>query len=178
MRTAPTSPSVLLGGVPTAYSMQGSELVVAMNGVQPSGAIVEIDVGFESAVPSSSDFVTGAGVFLGIDEAGLWSVNEPDGTSTWLPVNDHPSDKATWTFEITVPAGVEAIANGALVSSTDSGDDDDLGVGPDRADGHVPRDAAGRPVRHRRPRDVDVRGADAKCGAGVARHSSSTRTRR
>jgi hypothetical protein len=29
-------------------------------------------------------------------------------------VNDHPSDKASYTFEITVPAGLEAIANGVL----------------------------------------------------------------
>ena len=39
-------------------------------------------------------------------------MNEPDGTSTWLPVNDHPTDKATWRFEITVPEGSTAIANG------------------------------------------------------------------
>ncbi|MEO6570552.1 MAG: M1 family metallopeptidase, partial [Ilumatobacteraceae bacterium] len=42
----------------------------------------------------------------------------PDGTSTWLPVDDHPLDKATWTFAITVPVGTMAIANGALRSRT------------------------------------------------------------
>ena len=46
-----------------------------------------------------------AGLFLNEDSPGIWSVNEPDGTSTWLPTNDHPTDKATWRFEITVPEG-------------------------------------------------------------------------
>src|SRR5919202_293089 len=33
-----------------------------------------------------------------------------------VEVNDPPSDKATWTFRVTVPAGLEVIANGRLVS--------------------------------------------------------------
>ena len=39
----------------------------------------------------------------------------PTAARTWLPSNDHPSDKATWRFELTVPAGVTAVANGELV---------------------------------------------------------------
>jgi aminopeptidase N len=31
---------------------------------------------------------------------------------TWYPVSDHPTDKATYTFEITVPEGKVAVANG------------------------------------------------------------------
>lgn len=51
---------------------------------------------------------------------GSYVLNEPDGARTWLPSNDHPSDKATWTFTITVATGSTAVANGALVSSTES----------------------------------------------------------
>ena len=47
--------------------------------------------------------------------------DEPNATSTWIPLNDHPSDKATWTFRVTVPAGLEVIANGRLVSHTEAG---------------------------------------------------------
>jgi hypothetical protein len=42
---------------------------------------------------------------------------EPHVAATWYPVNDHPLDKATYTFRITVPEGLEAIANGVLRSS-------------------------------------------------------------
>jgi aminopeptidase N len=42
---------------------------------------------------------------------------EPNASSTWFPSNDHPSDKATYVFRITVPEGVTAVANGRLVWS-------------------------------------------------------------
>lgn len=31
---------------------------------------------------------------------------------TWYPVSDHPRDKATYSFRITVPEGKVAVANG------------------------------------------------------------------
>ena len=49
-------------------------------------------------------------------------VNEPQGSPAWYPVNDNPRDKAAYEFEITVPAGITALANGVLRSSVTSGD--------------------------------------------------------
>jgi aminopeptidase N len=43
---------------------------------------------------------------------GAMVVGEPEGTMTWFPVSDHPTDKATYSFEITVPQGKTAVANG------------------------------------------------------------------
>ena len=43
---------------------------------------------------------------------GAFVGDEPDAARTWFPSNDHPSDKATFTFRITVPSGLEVIANG------------------------------------------------------------------
>jgi aminopeptidase N len=40
---------------------------------------------------------------------------EPESAAWWYPSNDHPSDKATVAVTVTVPAGVEAISNGALL---------------------------------------------------------------
>ena len=34
------------------------------------------------------------------------SSTSPTAPHSWLPSNDHPSDKATWRFELTVPSGV------------------------------------------------------------------------
>lgn len=39
-------------------------------------------------------------------------VSEPEGSMTWYPVSDHPTDKATYRFAITVPEGKVAVANG------------------------------------------------------------------
>ncbi|MCP3997700.1 MAG: M1 family metallopeptidase, partial [bacterium] len=57
------------------------------------------------------------------DPSGVsYVVGEPDGGHTWLPLNDHPSDKATYTFRITVPDPLIAAANGVLAETvTDLG---------------------------------------------------------
>jgi aminopeptidase N len=44
---------------------------------------------------------------------------EPDGASSWIPVNDHPRDKASYTFKIDVPSGYQVAANGTLVATED-----------------------------------------------------------
>ncbi len=45
--------------------------------------------------------------------------SEPGGSSSWYPVNDHPLDKATYDFTVTVPAPLIAVANGELVSTSE-----------------------------------------------------------
>jgi aminopeptidase N len=55
---------------------------------------------------------------------GVFVACQPSGAHTWFPSNDHPSDKATFDFQITVPGGLTAIANGepsAPVTGTDGG---------------------------------------------------------
>jgi aminopeptidase N len=60
---------------------------------------------------------------------GAFMGDEPNATSTWIPLNDHPSDKATWTFRVTVPADLEVIANGRLVNYSKSGGEVHMGLG-------------------------------------------------
>lgn len=47
-------------------------------------------------------------------ENGSFVASEPDGASLWYPVNDHPSDKASYTIEVTVPQPYSVAANGIL----------------------------------------------------------------
>ncbi len=39
---------------------------------------------------------------------------QPHVATTWFPVNDHPTDRATYTVEVDVPAGLTAVSNGVL----------------------------------------------------------------
>jgi hypothetical protein len=41
-------------------------------------------------------------------------MGEPHVAASWFPANDHPSDRASFTFEVTVPDGLEVVANGVL----------------------------------------------------------------
>jgi aminopeptidase N len=47
----------------------------------------------------------------------VYALFEPTGAATLFPSNDHPSDKATYTFRITAPEGLEAAANGLLAET-------------------------------------------------------------
>jgi aminopeptidase N len=49
-------------------------------------------------------------------------VGEPGGAATFFPVNDHPIDKATYTFDITAPADQVVVANGLPTGSQELGD--------------------------------------------------------
>ena len=51
--------------------------------------------------------------FIHTDD-GTVVAGQPDAAATWHPANDHPADKASYTFRITVPKGLEAVANGEL----------------------------------------------------------------
>jgi aminopeptidase N len=47
--------------------------------------------------------------------------SETSGSATWYPVNDHPLDKAAYTFRITVPKPYVVAANGILQEKLDNG---------------------------------------------------------
>ncbi|MEI7030863.1 M1 family metallopeptidase [Streptomyces pratensis] len=47
---------------------------------------------------------------------GAVALGEPTGSMAWFPGNHHPSDKAAYDVEITVPEGLTAVSNGELVS--------------------------------------------------------------
>jgi aminopeptidase N len=47
-----------------------------------------------------------------------YTLGEPDAARRWFPANDLPREKATFTFRVTVPTGLTAVANGRLVRQT------------------------------------------------------------
>ncbi|MFC8513000.1 M1 family metallopeptidase [Streptomyces sp. NPDC057257] len=49
---------------------------------------------------------------------GALALGEPIGSMTWFPSDNHPSDKATYDIEVTVPKGLQAVSNGELTSET------------------------------------------------------------
>ena len=48
--------------------------------------------------------------------------SEVSGAANWYPVNDHPLDKASYSFHITVPKPYVVAANGLLQEEVDNGD--------------------------------------------------------
>ena len=56
-----------------------------------------------------------------IFDGGSFVLSEPDGAANYYPVNDHPLDKASYTFRVTVPKPLEVAANGVLFETIDNG---------------------------------------------------------
>jgi aminopeptidase N len=52
-------------------------------------------------------------------ERTVFSENWPDNARQWLPMVDHPYDKATGEFVVTAPAYYQVVANGQLVEEVD-----------------------------------------------------------
>jgi aminopeptidase N len=106
-----TIASVELDAAPVAFEHRADEIVVEPPVPLRPGDERTITITY-SAVPDSFASAVGLGVGWFDTDGGAFTLNEPDGLSSWLPANEHPSDKATWEFRITVPDGLEAVANG------------------------------------------------------------------
>ncbi|HYI32179.1 MAG TPA: M1 family aminopeptidase [Glaciibacter sp.] len=68
-------------------------------------------------VPEIIEDAFGISGFFHTDD-GATIVGQPHVATTWFPVNDHPLDKAAYTFRVTVPEGLEVVANGRLLYNT------------------------------------------------------------
>jgi aminopeptidase N len=69
--------------------------------------------------------VPAAGLRIGPNTHGdrtFFSDNWPDKARQWLPVVDHPYDKAASEFAVVAPAHYQVVSNGLLVEETDLGD--------------------------------------------------------
>ncbi|WP_455351042.1 M1 family metallopeptidase [Streptomyces sp. SYSU K217416] len=55
---------------------------------------------------------------------GAVGLGQPTGSMAWFPGNHHPSDKASYDIEVTVPEGVSAVSNGELKSHRNSAGQD------------------------------------------------------
>ncbi|MFN8581302.1 MAG: M1 family metallopeptidase [Gemmatimonadaceae bacterium] len=61
------------------------------------------------------------GLIIKTDSSGRWTAfgdNYPDRARYWLATVDHPSDKATVTWEVHAPVGVRVVANGELLEES------------------------------------------------------------
>ncbi|MDO9303383.1 MAG: M1 family metallopeptidase, partial [Anaerolineales bacterium] len=113
---------ITVNGEPADFSRKGQELTVTplkplMEG-QPFTAVIQYNGSPEEmqsvALPVQTGWVT--------VDSGSFVLSEPDGSANYYPVNDHPLDKATYTFRVTVPDPLEVAANGILTETLDNGD--------------------------------------------------------
>jgi aminopeptidase N len=105
------------------YSRDGRELIIMPANSLPVSDEFIVDVTYhgvpEPAYFNALDFRMG---WLQGTSKAINVLSEPDGASSWYPVNDHPLDKATYRFEVTVPQPWVVAATGNLLGTTSEGD--------------------------------------------------------
>ena len=114
-----TATVVTVDGKSMDFTQDGNELVITPRPRLKTGRAVEVVVEYGGTTTRPTD-IEGALYGWVTMRDGAMVANEPEGSSTWFPVNDHPQDKATYEFDITVPDGLVAVANGILVDQQTS----------------------------------------------------------
>lgn len=99
----------------------GKKLRVRLPAPQPAGAQLHLTIGYASAPRRGLYFIAPD---PGYPHKGtqVWSQGQDEDSRYWFPCFDAPHEKSTSEVEVTIPAHLFAISNGALVSDRTEGD--------------------------------------------------------
>jgi len=113
--------SVAVNGSAAGFTRKGQELTVIPASGLDQGSEFTVRVVYGGHVNEIRDPDHARDGWIPTND-GAYVVNEPQGTPSWLPVNDTLKDPATWDFRVTVPTGRTVMANGLFISETDGPD--------------------------------------------------------
>ncbi len=104
--------AVAVDGIDAPFSQTEDKLRITPDSPLPAGRATDVDIAW-SGTPTRVESGTRIGAIGWFDGArASVAVGEPYGARTWYPVNDHPSDKATYTIELDVADPFVGVSNG------------------------------------------------------------------
>lgn len=111
----PDLTEALLNGEPVAYERTNHELTLVLDEPLVAGTLFTSTITYQGE-PEPVEPYPRLSISLGwlYDGDVVYVVSEPNGAASWYPVNDHPQDKATYSFRITAPEPYVVAANGIL----------------------------------------------------------------
>jgi aminopeptidase N len=109
-----TVSAISVDGRPATYTRQKDELIVTPAAPVKRGSSFTTIVQYAGTPGDVGASNLGAAGFQKANGV-TFVAGEPESATSWFPVNDHPSDKATYAIAITVPTGEGVISNGVLV---------------------------------------------------------------
>ena len=111
--------SVTVDGAHAEFWRSGHELTVQPASPLAAGSQFETEILYSGSPETLDDPGVPFSKMGWLQQDGvIYTLGEPSGSMTWFPSNNHPTDKATYEIEITVPEGVTAASNGLLVDET------------------------------------------------------------
>ena len=110
--------SIKVNGRAASWSRTEHELTVTPAHGLRKGRRFSVVVRYDG-VPITQQLVLGPGFtieagFIHTDDGAIVA-GQPEVAASWFPVNDHPIDKASYTFVVTAPADLQVVANGRLL---------------------------------------------------------------
>jgi aminopeptidase N len=116
-----TVDSVAVDDRPADFSRYQMELVITPPGMIPAKRTFTVTVGYHgSPAPVGDDGIHMLSGWQSMP-GGTFVASEPSGAMSWFPCNNHWSDKAGYTFRISVPDGYQVVANGLPQGTPGSG---------------------------------------------------------
>ncbi|GGS09037.1 metallopeptidase [Streptomyces humidus] len=100
--------------VKAEHRRDGQELVVTPRRALRKGERFQVAVTYNGTPGPVTDPDGSADGWIPTDD-GAFVAGEPQGAMTWFPADNHPLDKSSYDFTITVPQGRTAVANGVLL---------------------------------------------------------------
>lgn len=119
----PTVDTATVDGVDAEVRASGDQIEITPATPLDPGETTEVDITYAGHPRPGS--LMGLAIDTGLqhdDEGGWFAMSQPDGTRTWMPTNDHPSDKALWQITLDTPTDVVGVSNGRLQSNDRDGD--------------------------------------------------------
>jgi aminopeptidase N len=98
------------------FRRDGQELVVTPRRPLHRGRTFRVTVTYTGTPRPVTDPDGSLDGWIPTDD-GAFVAGEPQGAMTWFPADNHPLDKASYDFTLTVPEGRTAVANGVLLGS-------------------------------------------------------------
>jgi aminopeptidase N len=107
----PEITDLIVDGLPAPYRRHGQELTITpMKPLSRDESFTTV-VRYSGRPQASHTSALGTYGWVSTPDGAIVA-SQPDGASTWIPVNDHPRDKAAYIFRITVPKGLQVLASG------------------------------------------------------------------
>jgi aminopeptidase N len=118
-----TIEKVMVNGKAAKYRREERELTITPARPMDNGDVFTVAVTYNGSPETAPSFgMLWSSGWHHNDDNEVYVSSETSGSATWYPVNDHPLDKATYSFRITVPKPYVVAANGLLKEEVDNGD--------------------------------------------------------
>ncbi len=115
--------AITVDGTDATFDHEGTELTIIPAEPLASGAEFEVAVIYGGTPVQSAD--RGPGINPSgwrIGDGYIYVAGEPIAAATFHPANDHPSDKASFTYRITAPSNLTVAASGTKTSTEVNGE--------------------------------------------------------